>query len=386
MDNKGVLNSNDMISYAQNFEDVILHRVFRDRKDGFYIDVGAMDPLVESVTKFFYDEGWSGINIEPNEWFYSKLLQERPRDINLNLALGEKEENREIYLFEHIGNSTFDDLSRDRYVEKGFETKPKQVKVTTLATVCQDYVRRPIDFLKIDCEGWEKFVILGADWDRFRPILLIIEATEPGTATPSWSEWEPFLMEDGRYEMVYFDGLNRFYLRREYLDLRCHFEVPPNVFDEFTTYDTYQAHLTNKMLQRELDSLAARLPELEQKLNTVSAENLGLVESLHVKERKIREKSIALEAGEQAAQILKSDRDSLVVQMAQMSEALNTTKAQLAESLHAASMQAARDQAQIAQLQQESRELAERLQKTRLWVGQLSQDLVACRQQYNIGG
>ena len=118
----------------------------------------------------------------------------------------------------------------------------------------------------------------------------------------------------------------------------------------------------------------------------MSAENLGLVESLHVKERKIREKSIALEAGEQAAQILKSDRDSLVVQMAQMSEALNTTKAQLAESLHAASMQAARDQAQIAQLQQESRELAERLQKTRLWVGQLSQDLVACRQQYNIGG
>lgn len=56
-----------MISYAQNFEDLVLHRVFRGQKNGFYIDMGPMGPVLESVTKFFYDEGWSGINIEPNE-------------------------------------------------------------------------------------------------------------------------------------------------------------------------------------------------------------------------------------------------------------------------------------------------------------------------------
>src|SRR6202034_3167272 len=116
-----------MISYAQNFEDVMLRRVFRDRKQGFYIDVGAMDPVVESVTKFFYDEGWSGINIEPNEWFYSKLLQDRPRDINLNLAVGEREEKKELYLFERIGNSTFEQASRDRYVDRGYEAIPVPV-------------------------------------------------------------------------------------------------------------------------------------------------------------------------------------------------------------------------------------------------------------------
>jgi len=52
-----------MISYAQNFEDVMLNRVFRDRVDGFYVDFGAADPVNLSVTKWFYDLGWTRGNI-----------------------------------------------------------------------------------------------------------------------------------------------------------------------------------------------------------------------------------------------------------------------------------------------------------------------------------
>ncbi len=148
-----------MISYAQNFEDVILRRVFQDRKDGFYIDVGAMDPVLESVTKYFYDEGWSGINIEPNKWFYKKLLQERTRDINLNLAVGEHEESRPLYVFEQYGISTFDESNRDRFIQLGYQAEEKTVKITTLAAICEQYVTRPIDFLKVDCEGWEKMAL-----------------------------------------------------------------------------------------------------------------------------------------------------------------------------------------------------------------------------------
>ena len=54
-----------MISYAQNFEDVMLARAFGDRRDGFYIDVGACFPDVASVTRHFYDLGWNGVNVEP---------------------------------------------------------------------------------------------------------------------------------------------------------------------------------------------------------------------------------------------------------------------------------------------------------------------------------
>jgi FkbM family methyltransferase len=315
-----------MISYAQNFEDVILHRCFAGRKDGFYIDVGAMDPVLHSVTKFFYDEGWSGINIEPNDFFYNKLLQERPRDINLNLALGEREEIRPWHVFEQYGISTFEEGYRDRFIEQGFEVEEKTAKVTTLAAICQEYVKREIDFLKIDCEGWEKFVIQGADWDRFRPAVVIVEATEPLSTTPSWSEWEPLLTENGRYQMVYFDGLNRFYLRRESTGLRRHFELPPNVFDEFTVHAT-EARQQNDVLRHELNTA-------------------------------------------------EQDRKSLL----QHSESLAARIAELEESLKAASAQAVRDQAQIAELVKERGMLEERLLATRLWVGQLSQELAASRQ------
>src|SRR4051812_32202488 len=75
-----------LISYAQNFEDVLLRRVFADREDGFYVDIGAFDPVIGSVTKIFYDRGWSGINIEPGSAF-ERLKSERARDINLNIAI-----------------------------------------------------------------------------------------------------------------------------------------------------------------------------------------------------------------------------------------------------------------------------------------------------------
>src|ERR1043166_2275289 len=77
-----------MISYAQNFEDVMLNRVFRDRTDGFYVDVGAADPVNLSVTKWFYDLGWTGINVEPHPEFFEKLQAERSRDLNLHCGAG----------------------------------------------------------------------------------------------------------------------------------------------------------------------------------------------------------------------------------------------------------------------------------------------------------
>jgi FkbM family methyltransferase len=311
-----------MISYAQNFEDVILRRVFRNRTSGFYIDVGAMDPTFESVTKFFYDQGWCGINIEPNESFFKKIVSERERDINLNIALGDREEVRTFYASNETGLSTFDESNRDRLVQRGFEAKERPVQVTTLAAVCREHVDRPIDFLKVDCEGWEKQTLAGADWTQFRPTVVIVEATLPGIAVPAWSEWEPILIEDAKYDMVYFDGLNRFYLRRDSPGLRAHFSSPPNVFDGFTPHATVLAEQAGLSMTRERDSLAAGIAQLEQQLRGTVAELNSLTERLE---------------------------------------------------------QAARDSDRIAALERERHDLSQTLLKTRLWVGQLSQDLAAAR-------
>ena len=74
------------ISYAQNLEDVMLYRALKDVHKGFYIDVGAQDPVFDSVTNAFYERGWRGINIEPLQQWFDRLTAYRPDDINLQLA------------------------------------------------------------------------------------------------------------------------------------------------------------------------------------------------------------------------------------------------------------------------------------------------------------
>lgn len=90
-----------MISYAQNFEDVLLWRALKSINNGFYIDVGANDPIVDSVTKWFYEQGWSGINIEPSQEFYKEICTDRPRDINICKGAGEQLQHIEFYEIPH---------------------------------------------------------------------------------------------------------------------------------------------------------------------------------------------------------------------------------------------------------------------------------------------
>jgi hypothetical protein len=77
-------------SSAQYGEDLILWGALSDINNGFYIDVSAMDPVKESVTKLFYDRGWSGINIEPTARWFDKLTAQRARDINLQIAASDR--------------------------------------------------------------------------------------------------------------------------------------------------------------------------------------------------------------------------------------------------------------------------------------------------------
>ena len=69
-----------LISYAQNGEDVVLWRALSDVESGNYLDIGANDPQLFSVTRSFYDRGWSGLCVEPQAELVEKFRAERPRD------------------------------------------------------------------------------------------------------------------------------------------------------------------------------------------------------------------------------------------------------------------------------------------------------------------
>src|SRR5579872_6938400 len=140
-----------MISYAQNCEDVLLNRVFPHDHQGFYIDVGASQPTTASITAHFYNRGWRGINIEPSCSF-GQLLPARKGDVNLQLALSNQCGSATLFEFPDApGLSTFSQALADFSIAKhAFRCVRRPVAVSTLADVCRDHVRRPIDFLSID--------------------------------------------------------------------------------------------------------------------------------------------------------------------------------------------------------------------------------------------
>jgi FkbM family methyltransferase len=245
-----------MISYAQNQEDVLLRRAFPDGKDGFYIDVGANEPVVDSVTKHFYDQGWRGINIEPGKCCYERLCADRKNDINLNIGLSNRETTSELIEFpSNSGLSTFSPDMADVWRHLQLETIKRAVPVMTLAQVCEAYVDRPIDFLKIDVEGHEREVIEGGDWTRWRPRVILVEAT--------WVErWEHLILA-ADYVFVIFDGLNRYYVRREDSQLVSPLSTPVNPRDDYVPFHYQRAieHLNAQLglSQRMNDELSARL-------------------------------------------------------------------------------------------------------------------------------
>lgn len=226
-----------VVSFAQNGEDIVLHRALGGAEAGLYVDAGASDPTVDSVTRLFYERGWRGINVEPARRSFAALEGERPEDVNLSVALGARPGSTHFYELpaEMTGCSTLDQDVATTYRADGWEIEERDVSVTTLAAICAEHVgERTIDFLKIDVEGHEASVIAGADFDRYRPRIVVVESLHPVTLTESEHEWEPLLLDHG-YRCALFDGLNRFYVAEEDRALTERVAVPANVLDDYVT-------------------------------------------------------------------------------------------------------------------------------------------------------
>ena len=289
------------ISYAQNQEDVMLYRALREVKEGFYIDVGAQDPVIDSVTKAFYERGWRGINIEPNEEYFLKLQDDRPHDINLLTAVGREPGPISFYEVVHTGLSTTSAVYARGHAEAGYEVHLRNVPCTTLDTICADCGVETVHFLKIDVEGSERAVLEGFSFETVRPWIVVVEATEPNSTHEVSAEWEHLLV-GRRYQFVYFDGLNRFYIAAEHADLARHFSCPPNPFDQYVGYHLWWAR--GKLEQAQ----DAERNALVNTLNHVLAEAQSLRNDITERDRQIDSlRSTAVERdrqlGEQVRQL-----------------------------------------------------------------------------------
>ncbi|WNH50781.1 FkbM family methyltransferase [Stenotrophomonas oahuensis] len=222
-----------LISYAQNFEDIILWRALSRVEGGRYLDIGAQSPDVDSVSRLFYEHGWRGTHVEPTPQYADLLRQRRPEELVLQMAVGETTGILRFFEIVGTGLSTGDESIAEEHRTSGFKVNELRVPLVTLDTVLEQVGPGPVHWLKIDVEGAEKQVVDGWVHSETRPWVLVIESTRPLTAEQTHHQWEPAVLAKG-YTFAYFDGLNRFYVSNAHPELLSALAIPPNVFDEFS--------------------------------------------------------------------------------------------------------------------------------------------------------
>lgn len=190
-------------SYSQYGEDLIINKLLDYKTKGVYLDIGANDPDLLNNTKFFYNKGWSGVNIEPNKTLFDKLSKYRTRDKNLNIGLGPKKDKIPFYEMSEDTLSTFSKEDVFRMEKEGYKIKStKKVQVLPLKDIFNKHLYGVnVDFLSIDVEGFEIEVLKSNDWSKFRASLIIVEINHKGEEIMNF-------LEKNNYSLVYKNHTN----------------------------------------------------------------------------------------------------------------------------------------------------------------------------------
>lgn len=269
----------DLVSYAQNFEDIRLWRAFSDVEQGRYIDIGTQDPVHDSVSLLFYERGWRGVHVEPTPTYAEAMRRARPDEQVVEAAVSSSPMPITLFEFPNTGLSTGVAEIAEGHREVGFPCRQITVPTLTLARLFDFAGPDFIHWLKIDVEGMEADVL--ASWGNHsaRPAALVIEATAPNTQNQTHTAWHELVLDRG-YSEVLFDGLSRYFVHKDHAQRGNALALSPNIFDGFhVAASHFTARRINVQHQAALETARSNFDGARAADAANSAETLAMVEA-----------------------------------------------------------------------------------------------------------
>jgi len=163
-------------SYAMDGEDTAINVFNKKTEKGFYVDIGAHHPIQRNNTHLLFKKGWEGINIDVNEFSIDLFNFLRPRDLNLQIAVSDKEGEISFFYQKKFSqlNTTDKEIAKENF-QGNFQEK--KVKCQTIQNILDNskYKNKKIDFLNIDVEGAEMKVLNTLNFEIYDPSLICIE-------------------------------------------------------------------------------------------------------------------------------------------------------------------------------------------------------------------
>ena len=163
------------ISYSFNAVDLIINYIFKDQNTGTYVDIGAQHPISNNNTYLLFKRGWSGVNIDLDKKNIDLFNISRPRDINLNFAISDKEQEVKLYFYHDA--SPINTLNKQvAEFQKASVKSVKRINSYTLNNILEKIdFKKKIDYMNIDVEGYEEKVLSGFDINRYKPNVISVE-------------------------------------------------------------------------------------------------------------------------------------------------------------------------------------------------------------------
>ena len=166
-------------TYAMNNEDTAVLDYFKNKKNGFYVDVGCYHPTHRNNTYLLHKKNWNGINIDTSEFSIDLFNFIRPKDLNYNCAISNKNEIIKVFYQKKLSQLSTTEIDQAKNVFQG-NIKEKKIEAFTLDEILNKskYRNTKIDFLDIDVEGADLKVLEGLSFDKYNPELICVEIHE----------------------------------------------------------------------------------------------------------------------------------------------------------------------------------------------------------------
>lgn len=154
---------------------------FENKQHGVFVDVGGNEPVSRYSQSWHLESrlNWSGLIIEPNPALAETAKDTRPKSIVCECACTSPGKTGEAELYVPLvdGSEETGHASLEINVDDHNYKEHKVIKVSscTLSDLLEKHNIQEIDFLSIDVEGMEMDVLLGLDFNKYRPSLILME-------------------------------------------------------------------------------------------------------------------------------------------------------------------------------------------------------------------
>ena len=193
--------------YAEFAEDVMVNRILKKIKKGFYVDIGAYHPYKGSLTYNLYNRKWNGMNLDISKSSIDLFNIARPSDININCAVSEF--NGETFYYE---NSPIN--QQNSLIPQDENQKKIKIQSYKLSEILKMQNINSVDYINIDTEGNELEVLMGIDFSKINPTLFTIEDNSFDLNNEIKKKKIIYLKEKN-YELINIIGVTMFFVKKD---------------------------------------------------------------------------------------------------------------------------------------------------------------------------